>query len=150
MARAGELPKHPFDTPEGTQLLEQWLRNNDLEKYSYAQSAAMALPSISAPNRDRMMGLALEHTEESVQLEGAFVSATLGSEGGVKLLSRFCLDLQHSAQATGYLLELDREDAIPEKAQDPDFQAKAEICAWLSHPQEYGEALRRVGALRHP
>ena len=40
--------------------------------------------------------------------------------------------------ACTYLRELDREEAIPERANDPTFKATAEMSHWLSHPNEFG------------
>ena len=71
-------------------------------------------------------------------MEAAWAAVKLGNEGGVKLLGRWCLDPRYSTTASQYLSELDREDAIPDEAQEPDFVAKAEMCQWLAHPQEFG------------
>jgi hypothetical protein len=139
MAELGELAQHPFDSPQGAALLQTWMKSEEPDEYSFAQSATTALPYLTCAERDQLMSLALEHPDETVQLEAAWASAKLGSEGGVKLLTRFCLDPAHSSQARAYLEELDREEVIPEEALDPDFQALSELCAWLAHPQEYGE-----------
>jgi hypothetical protein len=44
----------------------------------------------------------------------------------------------YSGIACDYLHELDRADAIPQLALEPEFRARAEMCAWLMHPLEFG------------
>jgi hypothetical protein len=141
MAEQDELHEHehPFDSPAGIALLRQWLRSDDPEEYSFAQSATTALPFLTRPERNELLALALEHPDETVQLEAAWAAAKLGSEEGVQQLVRFCHDPAHSTQACAYLEELGRDDLIPAEACDPDFQAMAEMCSWLAHPQEYGD-----------
>lgn len=137
LAREELLESHPFDTPEGLALLNEWLLDPD--RFSYAHSAAASLPFLFSPERDSLMALAMEHVDSAVQLESAWASARLGGEGGVKLLARFAQDLPHAATAIEYLHELGRDDAIPESSREPDFQALAEMCQWLAHPNEFGE-----------
>src|SRR5690606_18954474 len=74
-----------------------------------------------------------------VQIEAAWAAARLGSEGGVQMLARYARDVNHAVVACRYLIELDREDAIPAEACDADFQAMAEMSQWLQHPNEYGK-----------
>jgi len=138
LAISGELSSHPFDSDEGVALLQRWLESQDPDEYSYGQSATAALPFLSHGDRDRLMSLAMDHPDERVQLEAAWASARLGSEGGIKSLARYCTDPTVSVLACSYLEELGRADAIPEEARDPDFVAMSEMCLWLSHPQEYG------------
>jgi hypothetical protein len=61
------------------------------------------------------------------------------------MLGRYCLDPRRSRIACQYLEELQRDDAIPAAARDPDFQAVAEMCHWLSHPNEFGRPPDDVG-----
>lgn len=138
LAIAGELACHPFDTPAGIAQLAAWLTNLSPEEFSYAHSAAASLPFISPPARDELLSLAMDHPDTSVQMEAAWASARLGSEGGVKVLSRYCLDPRHSRVACQYLEELDRAEAIPPLASEDDFRATAEMCHWLAHPNEFG------------
>lgn len=138
MAVRNELPRHPFDTSQGRKLLRGWLMNSRCEEYSYALSATTSLPSISAPFRNKLLALAMDHSDPKVQLEAAWASAKLGSTAGLKMLARMCLDPNHSTTAVAYLDELGKSDAIPSGARDPNFQAMAELCDWLAHPQEFG------------
>ncbi|HVA49491.1 MAG TPA: hypothetical protein VNH11_24205 [Pirellulales bacterium] len=134
-----ELPRHPFDSASGWQRLQDWLEDRDTENFSYARSAANALPFISNPARDQLLALAMDHIDPGVQIVAAWAVATLGREAGLKMLARYCLDVNHSEVARHYLGRLDREDVIPIEANDPSFQAKAEFATWLAHPCELGE-----------
>ncbi len=131
--------QHPFDSTAGKRLLMSWLSDSDPDAFSYAHSATAALPFISNPERNQLLALAMDHTDAGVQMEAAWASARLGSDAGVKLLSRFSLEVNHSQTACQYLAELDREDAIPDEATDPDFRARAEFAEWLAHPNELGQ-----------
>ncbi|MDP6633420.1 MAG: hypothetical protein QGG42_00805 [Phycisphaerae bacterium] len=138
LALAGELDKHPFDSPAGHNRLEAWLTDDDPDHYSYAHSATAALPFIDAEQRNRLLPIAYEHPDESVQMEAAWAAAKSGDKGGVERLAKFCLDVNNSAVACEYLSELGRQDAIPAEAHNPDFEAKAEFAVWLAHPSELG------------
>ena len=129
---------HPFDSAEGRQRLRAWFTSRDEDEYSYAHSAAASIPFISGPEREQLLALALDHPSVDVQLEAAWASAKLGSEAGLKVLARYCLDPNYSERARQYLSEIGREDAIPHVALDPDFRAKATFANWLAHPNELG------------
>ncbi len=130
--------QHPFDSSSGKKLLERWLTNCDSEHFSFAVSAAVALPSISAPERDALLALAFEHPSAYVQLEAAWAAWKMGRDAGIKWLARSCLDINLADRAKRYLTELGHEDAIPADAEDPTFQAKATFAQWLAHPNELG------------
>lgn len=138
LALAGRIRQHPFDSPEGKKRLHDWLVSSRPEEYSYAHSATAALPFLSNPERDQLLALAMDHQDEAVQMEAAWASSKLGSESGLKMLGRFCLNLPTAKLALSYLEELERPDRIPAEALDPDFQAQAEMYAWLMHPHEFG------------
>jgi hypothetical protein len=140
LARNDELQDgHPFDTSKGHKLLQRWLTDPKSENESYAISATAALAFIRKPARDRLLALAMDHSALPVQIEAAWASARLGSESGVTFLSRLCKDPRISNRVCDYLRELDRADAVPAEAEEPDFQALAEMASWLSHPNEFGE-----------
>lgn len=148
-AIAGELDDHPFDSPAGWQMLREWLENPDESESSYAHSATAALPFISNPARDQLLALAMDHADTSVQLEAAWAAGKLGRESGLKVLARYCLDVNHSDVATRYLAELDREDLIPNDSQDDTFRAKAAFSQWLAHPNELGQAPDELEIIDH-
>jgi hypothetical protein len=151
LALAGELESHPFDGELGATRLEGWLRGSDPDAFSYAHTATAALPFVSRPARDGLLALALDHTDPRVQLEAAWASGRVGSEGGIKFLARLCLDSRWSRVAQTYLAELDREEAIPAEVTEPTFSAEVELCDWLTHPHEYGrppESVRLVDTRR--
>jgi hypothetical protein len=139
-AIAGAGIRHPFDSPEGKRRLQAWLTSRNADRFSYAHSATASLPFISNPERDQLLALAMDHPDTGVQMEAAWASAKLGSDAGIKVLARYCLDPNTSATACRYLSELGREDAVPGDALDADLQAKAEFANWLSHPNELGRS----------
>ena len=137
LVREGEVLSHPFDSKEGHRNMRHWLTSSDPDQYTYAHSATASLPYIARPNRDELLALALDHCEPRVQLEGAWASASLGAEAGVRYLSRMCLERDYSQVACGYLNELGRGAEIPSTAYEPSFQAEAELSHWLAHPNEF-------------
>lgn len=147
--RDGDDFPHPFDSPAGKLQLERWLTDGDEEHFSYAISATAALPAISAPERESLMALALDHPSADVQLEAAWAAATLGRDAGVKWLGRACLDVNLAERARHYLTELGRTDAIPAEAEDTSFQAKAEFAQWLAHPSELGRPPDELEIIDH-
>jgi hypothetical protein len=131
-AIAGKLPQHPFDTPQGHAQLRQWLTNTDPDEFSFAHSAAAALPFLSNPERDELFELAREHPFPRVGMEAAWASAQLGQEIGLQVLDIYCRDPIHFTVAKGYLEELGREDRIPEESKSPDFQAAVNFADYLA------------------
>ena len=140
---------HPFDTPEGHLQLREWLTSSNEDQFSYAHSATASLPFISTPVRDELLALALDHTQIGIQLEGAWAAARLGSESGLKILRRYCCDVNQAVIARHYLEELQRADLIPEEVDDPVFRARAEFSNWLAHPSELGRPPDAVEVLDH-
>jgi hypothetical protein len=140
LALRGERFAHPFESEAGRALLEEYLTGSDPRWYSYAHSATAALPFLAPEARGRLMALALDHSSPRVQLEAAWASTKLGSKSGLKLLLRACLDARRAGVARAYLEELGLEAEIPEEAWEPNLLAQAELCLWLSHPHEFGEA----------
>lgn len=140
LAREGFIDDHPFDTPEGTDRLLGYLRDSDPGAVLLAHSAAAALPFLSPDSRGPLLALAMDHPSTVVQMEGAWATARLGSEAGVRFLARLCLDPAYSLQARIYLQELDRHEAVPPQAHEPNFEAMAKMVDWLSHPMEFGRA----------
>lgn len=138
LAREEVISDHPFDNSEGVQKLRDWLRSSDRDEFSFAHSSAAALPFIGDPHREQLLALAMDHPDSAVQMEAAWASAKLGSDAGLRFLVRLCLDRNYSTTACAYLEELGRDDAIPDEANEPDFRAMADMCDWLTHPQEFG------------
>jgi hypothetical protein len=129
--------------------LEHWLTDPDEEHFSYAVSAAAALPFVTDGGRDGLIALALDHRGADVQLEGAWAAAMLGRAAGIEWLSRACLDVNRAEKAQRYLTELDRADAIPVEVGDPGFKAMAEFSQWLAHPSELGRAPDELRIIDH-
>ncbi len=138
LIRKGTILKHPFNSPEGTSLLQTWLASSDEDDFSFAHSATAAIPFVAEPARTQLLALALDHADINVQMEAAWASARLGHEAGRKILARQCLDHNYSMAARAFLEELGQRDVIPKEADEPVFRAKAKMCEWLSLPQEFG------------
>lgn len=138
MVREGLVTDHPFNTREGRARLRSFLTDRDMRHAGRALSASRSLVAIDRPDRDELLALAMDHPHEPVQMESAWAAARLGSEGAIKLLARACLDPKQSKRAVAYLTELGQGGRIPSEARDPDFQAIAELSAWLAHPMEFG------------
>jgi hypothetical protein len=149
MRLEGGALAHPFDSPEGKQRLEQWLTDTDPEHFSYAVSAAAALPFIGDPERDRLLSRAFDHSSVDVQLEAAWSAAKLGREAGLDCLARYCREVAFSNRAKQYLAELNRADLIPPESLTPDFQALAEFAQWLAHPNELGRPPDEMEIIDH-
>jgi hypothetical protein len=138
LSRQKRLPKHPFDTRAGRMRLERWLRDSDPKNFSHAHSAAAALPFIAAEGRNSLAAQAMDHSDPGVQMEAAWASAYCGSTAGLTFLVRMCTDPNHSLAARRYLDELGKSDRVPPQALEPNFEAMAQMCNWLAHPNEFG------------
>jgi hypothetical protein len=138
LIRKGSILKHPFNSPEGTALLQTWLTSRDEDDFSFAHSAAAAIPFVANSERTQLLALATVHPDINVRMEGAWASARLGHEEGTQFLARQCLDHNYSMAARAYLEELGQRDAIPQTADVPGFRALAKMCEWLGRPQEFG------------
>lgn len=138
LARGDRLKKHPFDTAAGRARLETWLADSDPDHFSYAVSAAAALPFVSTKARDALAALALDHADAQVQMEAAWASAYRGGTAGLKFLARACADPRTATRAIAYLDELGKGDRVPAAAREPNFEAMATMCDWLAHPHEFG------------
>jgi hypothetical protein len=138
LATEKKLGRHPFDTAEGIGRLQAFLVDSNPSHASFAHSAAGALAFLEPKNREALLALAMDHPDVKVQMRAAWAVGKLGNESGVKFLSRQCLDPRYSQAAWSYLEDLQRQEMIPIEAQRLDFRAKAEMCNWLSHPEEFG------------
>jgi hypothetical protein len=137
------LGTHPFDSPEGAERLESYLKLED-PGYSQDFHAAMGLGFVSAEIRNRLLKLALEHPNKSTQLEAAWADALHAGKTGIEFLTKACLDVKTSETAKQYLEEVNQAAAIPEAAREPKFAAKAAMTSWLMHPKELGEAPKEL------
>ncbi|MCW5755667.1 MAG: HEAT repeat domain-containing protein [Phycisphaeraceae bacterium] len=135
--RQGNAERHPFDSDAGVARLRDYLTG---QTDSYAHSACGALPFVSHAERETLLELARNHADDGVRIEAAWVLAKLGRQEGFDTIAEACLDRNRAMQAMHYLEELGREDLVPPPARDPDFVTMAQMCNWLSHPNEFGEA----------
>lgn len=139
LSRQKRLDRHPYDTHAGRQRLERWLRDSDPELFNYAHSAAAALPFLAPEARNSLAALAMDHPDAGVQMEAAWASAYRGGTAGLTFLARMCEDPRHSLTARRYLDELGHGERVPAKAREANFEAMAQMCNWLAHPNEFGE-----------
>jgi hypothetical protein len=138
-AMIGGLQNHPFNSSEGILKIKEWLSSTDDKYFDYAVSATTALPFIADENRHGLLEIAKAHPDITVRIETAWVMTKIGDPDGRKQLQNWCLDVKYSWKASGYLEELGYKNDIPASCLDPDFHATAEMCNWLSHPNEYNK-----------
>lgn len=141
--------RHPFDTSSGIERLKSWLSNDHPEEYSYAHSATVALPFVSAPQQSQLLELALKHHDTRIRIEAAWASAKMGHEDGLEKLTQYCDDYRTADIAKQYLEELGKSDRIPESANAPEFAALSEFAQWLAHPNELGRAPDELEIVDH-
>jgi hypothetical protein len=96
------------------------------------------LPFIQRSAADKLLPIAARHPSADVRRESAWAEAKIGCDSGVQRLRQMCLEVHQAQSARELLTELGREDAIPEEASEPRFQALAEFSQWLAHPCELG------------
>ena len=132
--KADALPHHPLDTSKGAQLLESWLRDPGEGRHSV--TAAVTLAFCSAEIRERLLPVAMAHTDVQTVLEAAWADARGGGAAGLASLQQLALDENHSATAVTFLRELKLDDQIPPAALEPLFAARAEMIHWLSDDRE--------------
>jgi hypothetical protein len=149
LAIEGKLAAHPFATAEGLSRLKDWLNDPDPEHQSYAHSATVALPFISESDRGNLLEVAMASAHMPIRLEAAWASAKIGNGEGVAFLKQYTLDPRYSQTCCQYLTELGHKAEIPAEALAPDFQAMAEMCAWLAHPMEFGRVPDHIELYDH-
>jgi hypothetical protein len=142
---------HPYDNPEGAERLSEWLEHptggEDRDPSAFAAAVSLAFVSESTRSSE-LVEKALNHPDKDIALEAGWADLKTGGDGkGLELLKKTCLDPIWSETAKGYLRELEREDAIPEAANEPDFAATATMINWLKHPNELGAPPKRIDIL---
>lgn len=138
LAIDGKLSKHPFDSEPGYQLFRKLLQSQDPDEYSYAVSATAALPFINSPYQAELLKLASGHPDSDVRIESAWAGAKLGDDQSLQRLVELAKDYRYGNKPMLYLKELGKESMAPAETKQADFQALAELCNWLSHPNEFG------------
>lgn len=141
------ISDHPFDTPAGHKQLEEWLVQTPpksdpdevYEENGRALDATVALAFINSDDRERLLKTAMKNESKDIQLEAAWAAAKAKFKFGTEALAEFCKDVHYAAKAKDYLEELEKKDAIPEAALEPNFAAKAEFSRWLQHPNELAD-----------
>ncbi len=131
-----EMSPHPFASDAGMARLKEYLSDSDPEHFTYAISAASALPHLSHPLRNEVLALAIRHPDLKVQVEAAWAGSKLGKREYIDQLAAMSTDWRTGGRAIEYLEELDLNDNIPDDAKDSKHRAKCEVADWLQHPNE--------------
>jgi hypothetical protein len=137
-AATGEMLPHPFATKEGIARLARYVSDSDIDDHYSVCWAVRALPFVDDGARSDLLDIADRHSDGRVRLEAAAVRAQTGSKLGAERLIGLCLDPRLANEAIARLETLGLSDRIPAQAREPGFQAMAEMCTWLSHPNENG------------
>jgi hypothetical protein len=145
LAAVGAIQRHPFDTDARCRQMTAWLRDADhLRHLQAAIAVAASLPYLDQTRGRDLLALALDHHSPCVQIEAAVSTIRLGNLSARKLLIRWCNDPRYSRIAMRSLRFLGWGDAVPAGCCHPDFLATADLCQWLSQPNEYGRPPDRI------
>jgi hypothetical protein len=139
--------RHPFDTDFGCRQLTVWLRDVDGVRNQAANAVAASLPYLDPIRGRDLLALALDHPSPAVQIEAAVSTIRLGNLSGEKMLVRWCEDPRYSRLAVQSMRMLGWKNELPDVCRQPDFLASAELCQWLSYPQEYGRPPDEIALL---
>ncbi|MDX1565285.1 MAG: hypothetical protein R3236_07770 [Phycisphaeraceae bacterium] len=138
LCEAERIQQHPFDTDEGYRHLERWLSASDREEESPALSAAESVHHLQPAARNNLMALAMDHPNPRVQREAVWASARGGSEAAVKILKRYCLEVDTAHTAAEQMRSLGCGRDIPPETTAPSFAARAEASDFLQQPHVHG------------
>jgi hypothetical protein len=140
VAEKQPLSQHPFNSRAGIARLAEYLTNPEPESWVEASCAVAAVPFVDPGARETLFDSADRHPRPQVRLEAAAARARTGSELGAQRLAELCLDPRLADGAIEHLEKLGLAAHIPAEARDPGFRAMAEMCTWLSDPNEQGRA----------
>jgi len=137
LAREGQFEQHPFDTGPGTLKLWDWLASPDPSRFSWAESAAHALPFLSSPKREQFLQRALQHPAPEVRFAAVWAGAFLGLPEAVGWLQEFAKSPAYGKIVEEYAKELQLSEQVPVRFA-ADEEAQARLARWLSRPSEFG------------
>jgi hypothetical protein len=147
LAREGKLEDHPFATPAGEARLIEYTSDLDPENFSYTVSAMNAAPYVGSEVREKLLAAGEAHSDAVIRIEAAYAREKTGDGRGRRVLAALCTDPRFALRAIRNLEELGLAGEVPGMARSPEFQAQAEMCEWLSHPNEFGEPPDRIAVL---
>ena len=133
---SNRLTFHPFDSPLGREILNGWL--SDTAATGPALVAAASLPFLEPEGRAPLLKLGRMHPNGAVRLKTHWAEARLGDDSAVRKLVEYCQSPGRAKTAIQALETLGKGNLVPAIARQPNFLAAAELCDWLSHPNEYG------------
>ena len=133
-----KLKRHPFDSPAGYALLNQWLSNTKDADLSMA--ALSAIPFLVDTEQEKLLEQAVKSPFKQIRLRGATQAVDCGLAFGLDVLAELCTDVGYSKGASDRLRALDRADLIPKDISEPEFLAKAKLSHWLQVNTERSDA----------
>ena len=136
MCREHDMDPHPFSSDAGMQRLRSYAIDADPEHFSYARSSATALPHLSHPDRDALLGLLEKHPDLEVAAEAAWAGAKLEREASISRLIEMASDWRIGQRAFDYLGELELKNRIPQDSLESRHLARCAMADWLRHPHE--------------
>lgn len=137
------LDEHPYDSRPGRRELEAYLEADDGRSFPAAE-ALWFLEDV-----DDLLDQALEHPDPNVGLEAAGAAASRGDDEALQRVVDAVRDPATANHALQVLEDLERLDDAPEEALDDDHFAAAELCDWLSHPNEFGRPPDEIELMDH-
>jgi len=132
---------HPLDSEAGLEQIEEWLDEKlpeDLKEYGAPLVATVSLAFVKNSKWRELLDLASGNSDWSVRAEAGWVGGLRGDADSIKLLVEMASDVRFSDKAVRYLEELGLQERIPLEVKEPEFAARAEMAAWLGHPNELG------------
>jgi len=140
---------HPFSSDAGIFRLREYGSSNNSEEFSYAKSAATALPHLSHPERDSLFPIFENHPDLEVAAEASWAGAKLGREDSITRLVEMTTDWKIGERAIDYLKELDLENRIPNESLNARLRAMSRMADWLRHPHELAELPQTLEIVDH-
>lgn len=138
LAAGNYIREYPLNTQRGYEYLTRLFLSKKPEEYSYAASAAAALPFLKEEYFCELIELAVKHVFIDVVLVAAWAGSKRNYADYEARLVEFARDYRYSRRAMIYLEELGKDFLIPKETEDPDFQALAIMSDWLAQPDEFG------------
>lgn len=137
------LEEHPFDSGPGRRELERYLEADDARSFPAAE-ALWFLEDVEA-----LLDDALRHPDPNVRLEAAGAAASRGGDEALETVVDAVRDPATANHALQVLEDLEKLDQAPQEALNDDHFAAAELCDWLTHPNEYGRPPDDIELLDH-
>ncbi len=147
-ASVKQLREHPFNSRLGVQRMTSWLKQENGAQVSFAESVCLSLHFLSESDRAQLLKIADESPEPHVRIAAAKARIDLDDESGFETLREIGNDPRYALGIIRYLMENQAPiERFPERLTAPGFKsflAKAELCEWLAHPNEFGRPPQKI------